>query len=79
MGVYAQALAAAPKGTLADLQGTYAAAESVAIKQCGAGYAQATAVVGATANTARSVCAGRGGWGVWAGGVVGVGVLWAGL
>ena len=44
MGLYAQALGSAPKGTLSDLQSTYSNAEHLAVGQCGSGYAVAATV-----------------------------------
>ena len=46
LSLYAQALQSASKGTLADLQKTYLSGEEVAVAQCGAGYAEASAVTG---------------------------------
>jgi len=46
LAIYSQALQSAPKGTLADLQKTYLSGEEVAVAQCGAGYAQASAITG---------------------------------
>jgi hypothetical protein len=53
MGLYVQALESAPKGTLADLQSTYASAQLLAVAQCGSGYAQSTVKTSGTAATAR--------------------------
>lgn len=43
MGVYADALGKASKGSLSALSKTYSSAEEVAVKQCGDNYAQAAA------------------------------------
>ena len=51
MGLYAQALGKAQKGTLTDLQSTYSSAEHLAVGQCGSGYAViATVTSGAGMN-----------------------------
>jgi len=47
LALYSQALQNATKGTLDDLQKTYASGATLADKQCGAGYAQASATGGA--------------------------------
>lgn len=54
MGLYAQALENAPKGTLADLRTTYGSAQTVAVAQCGSGYAQATVTTSGAVTTART-------------------------
>lgn len=58
MGLYAQALENAPKGTLSNLQSTYSSAEQLAVGQCGSGYAEATTVTSGSGTNLGSLWVG---------------------